>query len=146
MIFGVSDCGSVGFEIGVRFSEFLFCCFCFCFNYQLIISWKLVHLQSPKSSPSTLDRVTSCALRCRIADDLSSFLPSFLSFFFLFFFFFFSLLFLILSSIWSKFIPGDDYHVFQRGAYFSTEVIPDQLAVISLNTLYWYDANKGEGS
>jgi endopolyphosphatase len=48
-----------------------------------------------------------------------------------------------LPSIWDKFIPADDYHVFQRGAYFSAEVIPDQLAVISLNTLYWYDANKG---
>jgi hypothetical protein len=23
-------------------------------------------------------------------------------------------------------------------------VIPDQLAVISLNTLYWYDSNKGQ--
>jgi hypothetical protein len=69
------------------------------------------------------------------------------------------------------YILPDQYHVFQRGsftwsrlpckleyalltfwpflcfsllpgAYFSSEVIPDKLAVISLNTLYWYDNNK----
>jgi endopolyphosphatase len=33
--------------------------------------------------------------------------------------------------------------VFQRGAYYSVEVIPDKLAVISLNTMYFYDSNKG---
>ncbi|WVF68665.1 hypothetical protein IAT40_003436 [Kwoniella sp. CBS 6097] len=43
--------------------------------------------------------------------------------------------------IWSKFIPSDYSHVFERGAYFSVEVIPDRLAVISLNTLFWYDSN-----
>lgn len=48
------------------------------------------------------------------------------------------------DSIWSDYIPAEDYHVFQRGAYFAIDVIPDRLAVISLNTLYWYDANKGE--
>lgn len=47
------------------------------------------------------------------------------------------------GSIWSDFIPAEEYHVFQRGAYYSSEVIPDKLAVISLNTIYWYDANKG---
>jgi hypothetical protein len=47
-------------------------------------------------------------------------------------------------SIWNDYIPAEDYHVFQRGAYFAIDVIPDKLAVISLNTLYWYDANKGE--
>lgn len=47
-------------------------------------------------------------------------------------------------SIWSHFIPSEQYHVFQRGAYFAQEVIRDRLAVISLNTLYWYDSNKGE--
>ncbi|KAI5451729.1 Endopolyphosphatase, variant 2 [Naganishia albida] len=46
------------------------------------------------------------------------------------------------SNIWSDFIPAEEYHVFQRGAYFSSEVIPDKLAVISLNTIYWYDSNK----
>ncbi|WVR08267.1 hypothetical protein IAU60_005314 [Kwoniella sp. DSM 27419] len=43
--------------------------------------------------------------------------------------------------IWNKFIPSDYDHVFERGAYFSSEVIPDRLAVISLNTLFWYDSN-----
>ncbi|OCF61739.1 endopolyphosphatase [Kwoniella mangroviensis CBS 10435] len=43
--------------------------------------------------------------------------------------------------IWSKFIPPDYSHVFERGAYYSVEVIPDTLAVISLNTLFWYDSN-----
>jgi hypothetical protein len=50
------------------------------------------------------------------------------------------------NSIWSDFIPAEEYHVFQRGAYYSSEVIPDKLAVISLNTIYWYDANKGAHS
>ncbi|WRT69448.1 uncharacterized protein IL334_006434 [Kwoniella shivajii] len=43
--------------------------------------------------------------------------------------------------IWGKFIPPDFAHVFERGAYYSSEVIPDRLAVISLNTLFWYDSN-----
>ena len=43
--------------------------------------------------------------------------------------------------IWKKFIPDDERHVFERGAYFSVEVIPDHLAVLSLNTLFWYDSN-----
>jgi len=45
--------------------------------------------------------------------------------------------------IWSSFIPFPSYQVFQRGAYYSVEVIPDKLAVISLNTMYFYDSNKG---
>ena len=32
--------------------------------------------------------------------------------------------------------------MFQRGAYYSVEVIPDEIAVISLNTLYFYDAQR----
>nr|XP_019009111.1 endopolyphosphatase [Kwoniella pini CBS 10737]OCF47892.1 endopolyphosphatase [Kwoniella pini CBS 10737] len=43
--------------------------------------------------------------------------------------------------IWGKFIPPDFAHVFERGSYYSVEVIPDTLAVISLNTLFWYDSN-----
>ncbi|OXG95688.1 endopolyphosphatase [Cryptococcus neoformans A2-102-5] len=43
--------------------------------------------------------------------------------------------------IWKHFIPSEAAHVFERGAYFSVEVIPDRLAVISLNTLFWYDSN-----
>ncbi|EGO01896.1 hypothetical protein SERLA73DRAFT_49578, partial [Serpula lacrymans var. lacrymans S7.3] len=45
--------------------------------------------------------------------------------------------------IWSSFIPFASYQVFQRGAYYSVEVVPNALAVISLNTMYFYDANKG---
>jgi hypothetical protein len=45
--------------------------------------------------------------------------------------------------IWKSFMPSHSFQVFQRGAYFSTEVVPDALAVISLNTLYFYDSNKG---
>lgn len=44
-------------------------------------------------------------------------------------------------KIWKSFIGDEDRHVFERGVYFSVEVIPDRLAVISLNTLYWYDSN-----
>ena len=40
-------------------------------------------------------------------------------------------------------MPFESYQVFQRGGYFSVEVIPEQLAVISLNTMYFYDSNKG---
>ncbi|WOO77660.1 Endopolyphosphatase [Vanrija pseudolonga] len=43
--------------------------------------------------------------------------------------------------IWKHFIPSEDRHVFERGMYYATEVIPDQLAVISLNTLYWFASN-----
>lgn len=50
----------------------------------------------------------------------------------------------ISHSLWSPFIPFPQRQVFQRGAYYSTEVIPGHLAVISLNTLYFYDSNKGE--
>jgi len=35
--------------------------------------------------------------------------------------------------------------VFQRGAYYSTEVIPGRVAVISLNSIYFYDSNKAVG-
>jgi endopolyphosphatase len=45
--------------------------------------------------------------------------------------------------IWSSFIPFPSYQVFQRGAYYSVEVIPDAVAVVALNTMYFYDSNKG---
>lgn len=35
-------------------------------------------------------------------------------------------------------IPEYELHTFERGGYFASEVIPNKLAVISLNTLYWY--------
>lgn len=46
--------------------------------------------------------------------------------------------------IWRSFIPLSSFGVFQRGGYFIVDVIPDTLAVISLNTIYFYDSNKGE--
>ncbi|KAJ9498313.1 Endopolyphosphatase [Exophiala xenobiotica] len=45
------------------------------------------------------------------------------------------------SSIWNKFVPGAQRHSFARGGWFFTEVIPNKLAVISLNTLYFFDSN-----
>jgi len=35
-------------------------------------------------------------------------------------------------------IPQYELHTFERGGYFAVEVVPNKLAVISLNTLYWY--------
>ncbi|KAF8812426.1 hypothetical protein BYT27DRAFT_6418082 [Phlegmacium glaucopus] len=46
------------------------------------------------------------------------------------------------ASIWSSFIPFPYLQVFQRGAYYAVDVIPDEVAVISLNTMYFYDSNK----
>ncbi|KAG9104471.1 Endopolyphosphatase [Ceratobasidium sp. 370] len=43
---------------------------------------------------------------------------------------------------WRSFVPFPAYQVFQRGVYFSTELVPNQLAAISLNTLYWFESNK----
>ncbi|KAH9938626.1 uncharacterized protein B0H18DRAFT_1081217 [Fomitopsis serialis] len=49
------------------------------------------------------------------------------------------------SSIWRNFVPFESYQVFQRGGYFAVEVVPEQLAVVSLNTMYFYDSNKAVG-
>ncbi|KAI0068865.1 endopolyphosphatase [Artomyces pyxidatus] len=49
------------------------------------------------------------------------------------------------SSLWSAFVPFASYQVFRRGAYYSVEVIPGQVAVISLNTMFFYDSNKAVG-
>jgi len=35
-------------------------------------------------------------------------------------------------------IPEYEVHTFERGGYFAVEIVPNKLAVISLNTLYWY--------
>lgn len=48
-----------------------------------------------------------------------------------------------ISRIWRSFMPLSSYGVFQRGGYFIVDVIPDTLAVISLNTIYFYDSNAG---
>ncbi|KAJ5683610.1 Endopolyphosphatase [Penicillium macrosclerotiorum] len=45
------------------------------------------------------------------------------------------------AEIWSHFIPEDQRHSFVEGGWFTTEVIPGKLAVISLNTMYFFDSN-----
>ncbi|GBC02400.1 hypothetical protein RclHR1_00460038 [Rhizophagus clarus] len=47
----------------------------------------------------------------------------------------------ILYNIWSPFIPKGQHKTFLNGGYFYTEVIPNKLMVVSLNTLYFYKAN-----
>lgn len=44
-------------------------------------------------------------------------------------------------DIWKKFIPEEQRHTFIQGGWFTSEVIPGNLAVISLNTMYFYDSN-----
>ncbi|CAE6533008.1 unnamed protein product [Rhizoctonia solani] len=43
---------------------------------------------------------------------------------------------------WRSFVPFHAYQIFQRGVYFSVELVPNRLAAISLNTLYWFDSNQ----
>lgn len=45
------------------------------------------------------------------------------------------------TEIWSKFIPESQMHSFARGGWFWSEVIPNRLAVISLNTLFFFENN-----
>ncbi|KAI9676967.1 MAG: Endopolyphosphatase [Caeruleum heppii] len=45
------------------------------------------------------------------------------------------------TDVWRKFIPEEQRHAFERGGWFYVEVIPNQLAVFSLNTLYFFDSN-----
>lgn len=42
---------------------------------------------------------------------------------------------------WNELIPESQRHSFVRGGWFTTEVIPNKLAVISLNTMYFFDSN-----
>lgn len=44
-------------------------------------------------------------------------------------------------KIWRPFVPQLQLHIFNRGAYFFQEVIPNQLAVLSINTLYLFQSN-----
>lgn len=46
-------------------------------------------------------------------------------------------------DIWRKFIPEAQRHQFQQGGWFSVEVIPNKLAVVSLNTIYFFNSNSG---
>lgn len=45
------------------------------------------------------------------------------------------------AHIWRKFVPEEQIHSFERGGWFFVEVIPNTLAVFSLNTLYFFDSN-----
>ena len=45
------------------------------------------------------------------------------------------------ASIWRQLIPEEQRHGFVRGGWFSVEVIPNELSVLSLNTLYFFDSN-----
>ncbi|KAL8864802.1 MAG: hypothetical protein Q9174_007214, partial [Haloplaca sp. 1 TL-2023] len=45
------------------------------------------------------------------------------------------------TDVWRAFIPEEQRHGFERGGWFFVEVIPNKLAVFSLNTLYFFDNN-----
>ncbi|KAL8708972.1 MAG: hypothetical protein Q9220_006180 [cf. Caloplaca sp. 1 TL-2023] len=45
------------------------------------------------------------------------------------------------AHIWRNFIPEEQRHGFERGGWFFVEVVPDRLAVFSLNTLYFFNSN-----
>ncbi|KAK1778243.1 Metallo-dependent phosphatase-like protein [Copromyces sp. CBS 386.78] len=47
------------------------------------------------------------------------------------------------AHLWYRFIPEAQRHSFQFGGWFYVEVIPNRLAVFSLNTLYFFDRNAG---
>ncbi len=47
------------------------------------------------------------------------------------------------TDIWKAFIPEEQRHSFEFGGWFYVEVIPNKLAVFSLNTLYLFDRNAG---
>lgn len=47
------------------------------------------------------------------------------------------------ADIWRAFIPEEQRHSFEFGGWFYVEVIPNKLAVFSLNTLYFFDRNAG---
>ncbi|KAI1435343.1 Endopolyphosphatase [Xylaria sp. CBS 124048] len=47
------------------------------------------------------------------------------------------------GDIWSPFIPEAQRNSFQFGGWFYVEVVPDRLAVVSLNTMYFFDRNAG---
>ncbi|ELR09358.1 Phosphate metabolism transcription is regulated by PHO system [Pseudogymnoascus destructans] len=45
------------------------------------------------------------------------------------------------GRVWHHFIPEAQRHGFQRGGWFTVDVIPGRLAVVSLNTLYFFERN-----
>lgn len=46
-----------------------------------------------------------------------------------------------LLEVWKNLIPEPQRHSFIEGGWFTSEVIPGKLAVISLNTMYFYSSN-----
>ncbi|KAF9889754.1 Endopolyphosphatase [Aspergillus nanangensis] len=44
-------------------------------------------------------------------------------------------------DIWKKFIPEYQRHSFVEGGWYAVEVIPNKLAVMSLNTMYFFESN-----
>lgn len=47
------------------------------------------------------------------------------------------------GDMWRAFIPEEQRHAFESGGWYSVEVIPNELAVFSLNTMYFFDQNPG---
>ena len=45
-------------------------------------------------------------------------------------------------QIWQDHIPEYEFHTFEQGGYYVKEILPNRLAAMSLNTLYFYDSNK----
>ncbi|PHH61863.1 hypothetical protein CDD81_7791 [Ophiocordyceps australis] len=45
------------------------------------------------------------------------------------------------ADIWRRFIPEEQRHSFEFGGWFYVEVIPNKLAVFSLNTMFFFDRN-----
>lgn len=45
------------------------------------------------------------------------------------------------ANLWGQFIPEAQRHQFEQGGWFYAEVIPNKLAVFSLNTLYFFTSN-----
>ncbi|CEN62403.1 hypothetical protein ASPCAL09038 [Aspergillus calidoustus] len=45
------------------------------------------------------------------------------------------------TEVWATFIPEHQRHTFEEGGWFLAEVIPNKLAAVSLNTMYFYESN-----
>ncbi|KAF9277831.1 Endopolyphosphatase [Mortierella alpina] len=45
------------------------------------------------------------------------------------------------SEIWAEFIPESQYHTFQHGGYYTSEVVAGKITVVSLNTLFFFNQN-----
>ncbi|RCK65580.1 Endopolyphosphatase [Candida viswanathii] len=46
-----------------------------------------------------------------------------------------------LFQAWRPFIPSEQMHTYLQGAYHFLEVIPNQLAILSLNSMFWFNSN-----